>query len=288
MATLRTKRHAGARILPLYAVGGTRRFAAPAISHRQDRHRIDCVCCGMAHLLKGGAMSIRLVVKGIPGMAAVYRFVRGCCLRNKSPEDVFTDIFQKNLWKGNESVSGPGSSLDSAAALIEALPIMWRDLGIRTVLDIPCGDFHWMSCVDMSGIDYLGADIVADLIKQNARHERHNIRFRKINLLSDALPKVDFVLCRDLFGHLCFKDIFAALSNICASGSTYLLVSTSNTAHNFDIVTGLGRGGSVNLEVAPFFFPRPITTIDEKYRGARGAYRTVMGLWKVIDIARCC
>jgi hypothetical protein len=207
-------------------------------------------------------------------------------LRHKAPEEVFTEIFQKNLWRGNESVSGPGSSLDSTAHLIEALPTMWRELGTHTVLDVPCGDFHWMSQVDMTGINYLGADIVADLVKQNSRYERPNIHFRRINLITDAPPTVDFVFCRDCLGHLSFKDIFAALSNICASGSTYILVTTSNAPYNPDIVTGQGRDGSVNLEIAPFFFPEPIKKIEEKYSGSRGTFRTSMALWKLADVPR--
>jgi SAM-dependent methyltransferase len=231
-------------------------------------------------------MGIRARVRAMPWAASVYRFVQGAFLRGKTPEEVFSKIHQQNYWRGKESVSGPGSSLDAASSLIESLPKVWRDLGIRTVLDIPCGDFNWMSHVDLTGIDYTGADIVAHLITDNTRYERGNVRFRRIDLVSDPLPKVDLIFCRDCLGHLSLKHAFAALSNICASGSTYLMVSTSNADHNVDIVTGQGRDSSLNLEVAPFRFPPPIQTIDEKYRGPHGSLRTAMGLWKVADIER--
>ena len=35
------------------------------------------------------------------------------------------------------------------------------------MLDIPCGDFYWMKEVDLKDIEYIGADIVDELIKKN-------------------------------------------------------------------------------------------------------------------------
>jgi len=50
----------------------------------------------------------------------------------------FERIFATNLW-GATSPSGLGSELHSTAGLREQLPGFLRRLGIRTLLDVPCG-----------------------------------------------------------------------------------------------------------------------------------------------------
>ena len=55
---------------------------------------------------------------------------------------------------------------------------------ITSVLDIPCGDFNWMQKVDLSNIEYIGADIVEELIKKNIEiyEGKNNLRFKVLNL----------------------------------------------------------------------------------------------------------
>jgi hypothetical protein len=155
------------------------------------------------------------------------------------------------------------------------------------MLDIACGDFYWMSRVDLRTVDYTGADIVADLIMHNRRYEMSNIRFRKLDLLKEKLPKVDLVLCRDCLVHFSFKDAFAALRNVCESGSTYVLTTTFTSRRcNRDIATGQWR--PLNLEDAPFSFPLPLKSIDEGCTECEGAFSDKsLGLWRVADIGAC-
>lgn len=200
-------------------------------------------------------------------------------------EQVFTEIFKKNKWQGHDSVSGRGSDVDQTGAVILALPGLFREYGINRVLDIPCGDFHWMRNVDLGGIDYIGADIVRDLIEENnSRFQHDNVHFLHLNLIDDALPNSDLVLCRDCLVHLSFSDIFKALNNICESGAKYLLTTTFvDREHNPDIKTGRWR--ELNLELPPFSFPEPVALIDEECRENGGLYRDKsLGLWRVDDI----
>ena len=75
-------------------------------------------------------------------------------------DGVFQQIYERNHWRGSESASGTGSDLRQTAVITAALPVLLRRHGVRSMLDIPCGDFHWMSRVDLAGVDYIGADIV--------------------------------------------------------------------------------------------------------------------------------
>ncbi len=206
-------------------------------------------------------------------------------LASMDAEHVFTEIFRKNKWRGHGSVSGRGSDFDHTGVVIVVLPGLFREYGISRVLDIPCGDFHWMQNVDLSGIDYTGADIVRDLIvENNRRFQRNDVRFLHLNLIDDALPRSDLVFCRDCLVHLSFSDILKALNNICDSGARYLLTTTFvDRAHNSDIKTGRWR--ELNLELPPFGFPKPVALINEQCREGDGLYRDKsLGLWLVDDI----
>ena len=234
---------------------------------------------------------LKQVVKQIPGVRSAYHFAvtqyELFNLRRRTAEYVFTDIYRGNKWEGTSSLSGIGSDLAQTRVVRNELPAVCREFAIHTMLDIPCGDFHWMKHVDLESIDYTGADIVADMVRADRQYEASNVHFCKLNLIGDKLPKVDLVFCRDCLVHLCFRDTFIALRNICNSGSTYLLTTTfTSRSHNRDIVTGQWR--TLNLEVTPFRFPRPLKTINEKYTQEDGAYSDkCLGLWRVKDIGEC-
>ena len=44
---------------------------------------------------------------------------------------------------------------------------MLKGLKVRRLLDAPCGDHNWMRHVDLDGIQYLGMDLVEDIVKHN-------------------------------------------------------------------------------------------------------------------------
>jgi hypothetical protein len=234
-------------------------------------------------------MKLRETLKRIPLLAGIYRSARSKYsiyrLNRKSTEEVFADIHRKNSWGGIESISGPGSDTDQTRQIVEHLPAILRNYDISTMLDLPCGDFNWMKQVDLSNIEYCGADILSDLVNKNAKqYARENIRFEKLDLLRDKLPPVDLILCRDCLIHLSYDDMFQALDNICASGSEYLLTTTfPGSTENRDIATGQGR--NINLEAYPFNLPSPLETINEKCTLGNGIYRDKsLGLWRISDI----
>jgi len=235
---------------------------------------------------------LKEIAKGIPGVRAAYHKCTGLALRLKSTEDVFSKIYAGNKFRGQESVSGPGSGVKETSVVITELPKLFDELGIRTVLDLPCGDFHWMRHADLRSINYIGADIVAELIERNKqKYERESIRFCKLDLIKDKLPNVDLILCRDCLVHLSFKDAFAALHNVCSSASEYFLATTfTRRQRNYDIATG--QWHTLNLEAPPFMFPPPLNTINEQATEGGEAYKDKsLGLWRVADIrealARC-
>ncbi len=200
-------------------------------------------------------------------------------------QQIFTSIYRLNAWGGTESVSGTGSGLMETRAVRTALRSLIEELAIATLLDIPCGDFHWMRETDLRGVGYTGGDIVDDLVAANrSRFGRPGRTFLRLDLLSDALPRVDFVFCRDCLVHFSFSDVFRALDNVCRSGSTYLMATTfTGRDENVDIATGRWR--VLNLERAPFALPAPLRIIAEECVQGDGAYADKsLGLWRVADL----
>lgn len=169
----------------------------------------------------------------------------------------FADYYQTNRWGSAETRSGTGSERSRMRQVVEAFSGLVRDLRIQSVLDAPCGDFNWMQDVCLDEVDYLGYDIVEDLIEANtAKYTAPTRTFMKLDFTVDPVPKVDLILCRDALVHFSYKRVFAALDNFRASGSKYLLTTTfSETEENTDIKTGWWR--PVNLQAAPFSFPEP-------------------------------
>ena len=87
----------------------------------------------------------------------------------------FEYIYRFNYWKGGKSLSksGYGSELENTKQIIKSLNKFIQDYNIKTVLDIPCGDFHWFQKMQLDDLNYTGADIVSEMIELN------NINFKK-------------------------------------------------------------------------------------------------------------
>jgi len=134
-----------------------------------------------------------------------------------------------NVAANGASVNGPGSSLEYTRELRVELPKLLRKYNVTTMLDAPCGDWTWMSRVDISYLhSYVGMDVQPDIIQANQRVHgfRPNVAFIKANLLTKNLfPKVDLILCRDFLAHLPNDYISSMIQKFKRSGSKYLLAS---------------------------------------------------------------
>jgi hypothetical protein len=182
---------------------------------------------------------------------------------------IFERIYDQNLWGDPESVSGGGSGAAATEVIRRELPLLMAQYGIRTLLDAPCGDFHWMRHMAGSLDRYVGVDIVRELIERNMRlYASERIHFACSDIVVDPLPSADAVLCRDCFIHLPTRLIRAALANFRASGIRYLLLTNDRDVETYhDIPIGSFR--RINFERAPFSFPPPLSVLNESPNGDR-------------------
>lgn len=200
-------------------------------------------------------------------------------LSTKTPGQIFKEFYSENRWGDSETLSGPGSRLDTTEKIRAVFPALLAELDCQTVLDIPCGDFHWMKTVKLE-IPYIGADIVPELIHENQmKYGSENRRFIQLDLTHDRLPRVDLILCRDCLVHLSNLHIDQVLRNIKSSGSRYLLMTTFTEQNsNTNIVTGEWR--KINFERPPFNFPPPLRLIEDSVP-LPNYYDKHLGLWEI-------
>jgi hypothetical protein len=173
-------------------------------------------------------------------------------LRGLSQEAVFTKYYEDRMWRSNESVSGQGSTVAVTEHLRSGLPPLLADLNVSTLLDVPSGDFNWMSEVDLGNVEYIGGDIVPALIKANSeKFGRSGREFRVIDLTESDLPNADALLVRDCLIHLDFAAIDRVLRNVARSQIRWLLVSEyPELAKNVD--SSVGPATPVSLSLPPF------------------------------------
>jgi hypothetical protein len=231
-------------------------------------------------------------VKGPPAhadgffTAASLDYNRTSQMAHSSTEKIFAGIYARNSWRDPESRSGTGSSVARTEQLRPRLTQLLLHLRVGSVLDLPCGDFNWMRLTELPGIEYLGADVVTPLIaRNNLLYASPGRRFLRLDMLSDALPKADLILCRDGLVHLSFFDIARTLKRMQDGGATYLLTTTF-TAHgsNKDAVTGDWR--PLNLDLAPFRFPVPLKTLADGPRPDGTYPDKTLALYRFTDLSQ--
>jgi len=177
-------------------------------------------------------------------------------------KEAFTLIHGYDLWSSSESRSGGGSHIETTRNLRKALPELWKKYSIKTFLDAPCGDYNWMKEVNKDGIEYLGIDIVDELIESNKKYEDKNVKFKILDITKDELPKTDMIFCKDCLQHLSFENVHKALNNFKKSGSKYLLVTSYPlTKKNIDIKNGDYR--PLNLFIEPFNLKNSLYELTE-------------------------
>ena len=112
----------------------------------------------------------------------------------ESVSAIFETIYRSDTWTLG---SGPGSLPTANAPLIEFLQKFIQKNRIARFVDFGCGDWQFMSAVDLGNVNYLGVDVVESVLVENrSRHQRSNVSFaRTPDDLAD-LPEGDLIRSR--------------------------------------------------------------------------------------------
>jgi len=198
-------------------------------------------------------------------------------LSHKDLKERFTYVYKGGGWGSAESLSGPGSERESGSVkqAIIALGEALRTHDIKSIADIPCGDFNWMPTFleQHPGISYAGYDIVDEIIAGNrARHQERS--FTQLDITRETPGYADLVFSKDMLNHLTDKDCWAALANMVRSGATYLMATSNAGFENEDLPLDFGGMSRLqNLRAAPFNFPEPL--YEDGY----------LAMWRTADLS---
>lgn len=197
----------------------------------------------------------------------------------------FRRVNRKRFWIPRsvplETSSGPGSYLATTAELRTNLATMLRVIGTQCLLDLPCGEWGFMSEVDLQGIQYVGCDIVPEIVESNKkRFQRPFVSFVSCDGVRDPLPKADTAFVKDFFQHISNIDILRCLASLRTAGVKYLITSSDTYPFPSKNSHRPKRGhlsSCENLTEAPFNLGSPIVTIalDAKY----------YSIWSLVDEA---
>lgn len=174
---------------------------------------------------------------------------------------VFENIMALNRWNSEESLSGPGSTLEYTVNLRIQLSRFLREFGITSLFDAPCGDFHWMKEVDFpEGCTYVGADIAPSLITRlQADFTRPDRNFFEFDIAGGEFPQADLWFCRDCLFHLSEFNVLRSLRNFSRSRMRFAMITTHLNTTGFvngDIPDGEFR--LIDLHAAPYNLPRGV------------------------------
>ncbi|MDX2113483.1 MAG: methyltransferase domain-containing protein [Alphaproteobacteria bacterium] len=203
----------------------------------------------------------------------------------------FEMLWRDELLGNYETLSGASSTLLLSRNVRKSIQYLIDSQTVRSILDVGCGDWNWMSTMNLSGVRYLGIDIVHECIQQNIeKFTEPNVSFMQMDIVLDApTQKHDLILVRDVFTHLTRKETIAAINNLKRSGGIYFAatsyyVGLANPANRKSFEAQLNANSAtaywrpVNLRHAPYYLPAPLISVIEK-KGAR-----VLDIWKLDDI----
>ncbi len=205
-------------------------------------------------------------------------------LKKYNSKKKFNLIYKTNYWKSSftGSRSGRGSDLETTFKIRESLMKFISDQNIKSILDIPCGDYYWMSKLDLNKLIYIGADIVKELVKNNnKKYKNPNINFLTLDIVKDKLPNVDLIFSRDCLVHLDNEEITLALNNVKKTGSIYFATTIFEKNFNNDTSALSDNWRPINLTKKPFNLNTPDFIIDDSNNNQLDKK---IAIWKISNL----
>jgi SAM-dependent methyltransferase len=179
----------------------------------------------------------------------------------KTHKEIFTHIYDKNIWGGSGGGSDPGNTIEYRALLQKFL----KDRKIQTVVDYGCGDWAFSRLMDWRGIQYVGIDCVESVVKRNQK------RFTEPNLVFmtadnyDMVGGAELLIVKDVLQHWSVADIDKFLIDATTKKDfKYILITNtaSQTTDNQDIEPGDCRGLCARFEPLKKYNPVVLATIQ--------------------------
>lgn len=175
-----------------------------------------------------------------------------------------------------DSASGPGSSSRASAEALEFLRRIIAEHNIGSILDLGCGDWHWMRHLGLprpSGdafVTYEGWDaseaMVASLSKEFGGE---GISFQVKDITTEPLPAAELIIARDVLFHIDIAIAQEMVKRIRTGARFFAATSFLGVTRNRNIEAYMPIEGwgfhKVNMDIAPFdLAPNLVGCVEEK------------------------
>ena len=187
-------------------------------------------------------------------------------MKSKTPwptKDAMQQVYDMHLWGGKDYdfYSGDGShNIKIVEPYINSITTFLKSQNnLLTVCDLGCGDFNIGKELVEHTKNYIGIDIVENLIERNKTlFKAKNLEFQCLDIVEDELPKADCIILRQVLQHLSNTEILKVVEKL--TNYKYVILTehlpVGNFESNKDIISGQGirikKNSGVNLLEAPF------------------------------------
>ncbi len=176
-------------------------------------------------------------------------------LNSDEIRDKFNCIYSDCEWGrdlNGEGTSGTGSTFESARLYISFVNNFIKTHDVKSILEIGCGDGVLLEYLNIpQETSYTGYDVVESILEKN-RKKFPNYTFANKNILTENLPEVDLILCKDVLQHLPNNVVINIFDKIKTRCKWALLTNDFDLASNNDIPVGGHR--YLDLKKKPFGF----------------------------------
>jgi SAM-dependent methyltransferase len=176
-----------------------------------------------------------------------------------APSDERVEAFRRHYesessdWGGH---SGGGSdpywNIDYRAFLERFI----RLNGVRSIVDIGCGDWQFSRFINLEGVRYHGFDVVKSVVDRNrSRYASDSVTFEEMPRDFRDVPAADLLVMKDVLQHLPDEEIIRHKRDLFVRYPRCLLSNSYRKVHtpiNVDIPVGGFR--SLDLNADPYNF----------------------------------
>jgi len=165
----------------------------------------------------------------------------------------FQEIYATNEWRHG---SGEGSLPEHNQGYIRFVEGFIRDHNIRNIVDLGCGDWQFSRYIDWQRAEYVGMDIVPEVIEANrARFRRPGVEFVLYDGNISDIPPADLLITKDVLQHWSHAAIGALLPRF--NQYRHVLVTNCVNPHGPTLNEEIPDGGFryLDLRLAPFHLP---------------------------------
>ena len=169
---------------------------------------------------------------------------------------IFARIYKLNSWGLG---SGHGSLPNVTEGYRKFVQSFMLENEVITVVDFGCGDWQFSRFMDWSKVDYLGLDVVDEVVQKNQRkHGSKNVRFQLTPARFSDVPTGDLLLVKDVLQHLPTNIIHSFMAEVVPRFRFALITNCIEPASQRNREIQLGGWRPLDLRADPFRYAAPV------------------------------